>query len=284
MNLTDISSLKGKVANGGATSQGILTSENWNMLVSAVDELQDVSLVGVTPSVSLNTSSVVALLTFNTGNGTTKTCQITLPAVSESSAGVFTPAQLSEIKSLITAAQNTANTAANTATTAKDLARNGVTARFNGFVDEATIGLVSVVNPEGIYFVKSEKRFAAKYSGGYSNNWPDADKYSDDLRTEILKDKAYICDGKLYVWDADSETLVAAGFKELTDKIYRSVHISAIGDFFTSNLSSLLTGEYCGVWKVMSDKYCIGVLEVFCDGMFHCLSQTAPLMTPVIST
>lgn len=273
MSLTDLSSVKGKIANEGATEQGILSSDNWNLLVEAVSELQDVSLVGVTPSVSLNTSSIVALLTFNTGNGTTKTCQITLPATSESSAGVFTPAQLSEIKSLITAAQNTANSAANTATTAKDLARNGVTARFDGFVDEATIGLVSVVNPEGIYFVKSEKRFAAKYSGGYAINWPDADKYSDDLRTEILKDKAYICDGKLYVWDADSETLVAAGFKELTDKIERSVHISAIGDFFTSNLSSLLSGEYCGVWKVMSDQYCIGVLEVFFDGLFHCLSQ-----------
>ena len=163
MSLTDLSSVKGKVANEGATEQGILSSDNWNLLVEAVSELQDVSLVGVTSSVSLNTSSVVALLSFNTGNGTTKTCQITLPATSESSAGVFTPAQLSEIKSLITTAQNTANSAANTATTAKDLARNGVTARFDGFVDIATIGLVSVENPEGIYFVKSEKRFAAKY-------------------------------------------------------------------------------------------------------------------------
>ena len=98
MNLTDISSLKGKVANGGATSQGILTSENWNTLVSAVDELQGASIVAVTPSANPTSSSVNVILQFQTGKGNPVQCQLVIPASSEASAGVFTPAQLNSLK------------------------------------------------------------------------------------------------------------------------------------------------------------------------------------------
>lgn len=109
MNLTDISSLKGKVANGGATSQGILTSENWNTLVSAVDELQGASIVAVTPSANPTSSSVNVILQFQTGKGNPVQCQLVIPASSEASAGVFTPAQLNSLKTLIQTAQNAAN-------------------------------------------------------------------------------------------------------------------------------------------------------------------------------
>lgn len=40
MRFTDLSSIKGKVTNGGITDQGILTSDNWNLLVQAAEELQ----------------------------------------------------------------------------------------------------------------------------------------------------------------------------------------------------------------------------------------------------
>lgn len=43
MSLIDISSINSKVSNEGATEEGILTSENWNLLVKAVEELQDVT-------------------------------------------------------------------------------------------------------------------------------------------------------------------------------------------------------------------------------------------------
>ena len=115
MSLTDLSSIKGKVANEGATSQGILTSENWNLLVNAVDELQGASLVAVTPSASPTSSSVNVILQFSTGKGAPIQCQLVIPASSEANAGVFTPAQLSSLKTLIQTAQNAANTAQNTA-------------------------------------------------------------------------------------------------------------------------------------------------------------------------
>ena len=55
----------------------------------------------------------------------------------------------------------------------------GSTVRFDGFIEFASIGLVSVPsqNVLGIFYVQSAKRFAAKYSGGYANNWPGAEKY-----------------------------------------------------------------------------------------------------------
>ena len=84
----------------------------------------------------------------------------------------------------------------------------GSTVRFDGFIEFASIGLVSVASPLGIYYVKSAKRFAAKYSGGYANNWPGAEKYMNDTRTAILTDKSYIYGGKLYVWDNIQEDLL----------------------------------------------------------------------------
>jgi hypothetical protein len=123
MNLTDISSLKGKVANGGATSQGILTSENWNTLVSAVDELQGASIVAVTPSTNPTSSSVNVILQFQTVTGNPIQCQLVIPASSEASAGVFTPAQLNSLKAQIRAAQDAANKAQKTA----DDNKNGIT-------------------------------------------------------------------------------------------------------------------------------------------------------------
>ena len=115
MSLTDLSSIKGKVANEGATAQGILTSENWNLLVNAVDEVQGATLVAITPSASPTSSSVNVILSLKTGKDNISQCQVTIPASSEANAGVFTPAQLSSLKTLIQTTQNAANTAQRTA-------------------------------------------------------------------------------------------------------------------------------------------------------------------------
>ena len=123
MSLTNISSIKGKVANEGATAQGILTSENWNLLVNAVDEVQGAVLVGVTPSASPTSSSVNLILSFKTGKDQIVQCNLAIPASSESTAGVFTPAQLNSLKTLI----NTVQTAANNAQTTANNAINGIT-------------------------------------------------------------------------------------------------------------------------------------------------------------
>lgn len=89
----------------------------------------------------------------------------------------------------------------------------GSTVRFDGFIAFASIGLVSVPteNVLGIFYVQSAKRFAAKYSGGYANNWPGAEKYMNDTRTAILTDKSYLYGSKLYVWDDETSDLVIAG-------------------------------------------------------------------------
>ena len=61
--------------------------------------------------------------------------------------------------------------------------------------------------------------------------------------------------------------------EEVAGKIDRSVDIGEIGSFFTSDLPSVQSGANCGLWQVKSGKYIIGLLEVFVDGMYHCISQ-----------
>lgn len=86
----DISSIANKVTNGGANAQGILTSSDWNLLVSAVQEGQKVSLVSVTQAVSKEASSVSITLTFKTAKEKTVQCKVNLPAVSKTTAGAMT--------------------------------------------------------------------------------------------------------------------------------------------------------------------------------------------------
>lgn len=109
MSLTDISSLKGKIANDGATEEGILTSENWNLLVEAVEEMQGAAIVGITSSSVPNSSLVNITLTLKTGDDGIKQCQITIPASDENNAGVFTPDLLASIKAQIQTSQAAAD-------------------------------------------------------------------------------------------------------------------------------------------------------------------------------
>ena len=87
-------------------------------------------------------------------------------------------------------------------------ARNGATARFDGLVEGVEIRLVSCPQIDGVYYDTVNKSFCGKNSNIYCNNWPGADMYMNDVRTEVLKDKAYVCGGVVYVWSDEEENLV----------------------------------------------------------------------------
>lgn len=243
MSLKDISNLGNKVANDGATENGILTSEDWNSLVEALRELQGVSFIGATPSVGQTASTVNVYLAFSKGNGVETKVTISIPAATETVAGVFTPGLLSSLKTLISKAQTAAETANATATkanstatdanataeTALNASMSGATFRFDGFVEEGAVELISVLNPTAIVFVKSLNRFAACYTSGLvvklASNWPNADMYLDPTRSAILKDKVYICGDKLYMWSDEKSTLVEVNNDRLSQLESKTTNI-----------------------------------------------------------
>ena len=87
-------------------------------------------------------------------------------------------------------------------------ARNGATARFDGLVESVEVLLVSYPQIDGVYYDTVNKAFRGKKGDGYCNNWPGADMYMNNVRTEVLKDKAYVCGGVVYVWSDEEENLV----------------------------------------------------------------------------
>lgn len=87
-------------------------------------------------------------------------------------------------------------------------ARNGATARFDGLVEGVEIRLVSCPQIDGVYYDTVNKSFCGKNGNKYCNNWLGADMYMNDVRTEVLKDKAYVCGGVVYVWSDEEENLV----------------------------------------------------------------------------
>lgn len=87
-------------------------------------------------------------------------------------------------------------------------ARNGATARFDGLVEGVEIRLVSCPQIDGVYYDTVNKSFCGKNGNIYCNSWLGADMYMNDVRTEVLKDKAYVCGGVVYVWSDEEENLV----------------------------------------------------------------------------
>ena len=87
-------------------------------------------------------------------------------------------------------------------------ARNGATARFDGLVEGVEVLLVSYPQIDGVYYDTVNKAFRGKKGDGYCNNWLGADMYMSNVRTEVLKDKAYVCGGVVYVWSDEEENLV----------------------------------------------------------------------------
>ena len=126
-----------------------------------------------------------------------------------------------------TTAADTAATAATTAKTAaeeatalanqvvqqyEDVAKagaTGATVRIDGIeVLIVTIAEQSLSQtPQGIYYIVNSGVFAAKYGNTYYSNWPNADLYMNQSRSEILKDKLYLLGETLYAWSDEDETL-----------------------------------------------------------------------------
>lgn len=96
------------------------------------------------------------------------------------------------------------------------MALKGATAGFGRFVNDAQITQASYMGNDGtVVFVKSRNLFAylvgSMTTAVFYNDWNTADMYLDETRSEILKDKIYICEGVTYVWRADDNTLVKSG-------------------------------------------------------------------------
>lgn len=124
-------------------------------------------------------------------------------------------------------AADTANKAASKANTAAsmispyadciNLAMNGSSARFDGFVEGVIIEYLSVMSIDGVYYDIKNKRFCAKKDGHYYNNWAIGDNthaasmYLDDGRKIPRKDKIYVCGTNLYVWSDEEGNLVVYG-------------------------------------------------------------------------
>ncbi len=116
-----------------------------------------------------------------------------------------------------TNAAATANKAASMISTYDDrinLAMNGASARFDGFVEGVIIEYLSVMSIDGVYYDIKNKRFCAKKDGHYYNNWVIGDNthaasmYLDDGRRIPRKDKMYVCGTNLYVWSDEEGNLV----------------------------------------------------------------------------
>lgn len=88
-------------------------------------------------------------------------------------------------------------------------ARNGATARFDGLVEGVEIRPVSYEKVDAVVYDTVKKAFCGVVGlNQYCNNWVGADMYMNDVRTEVLKDKAYVCGGVVYVWSEEEETIV----------------------------------------------------------------------------
>lgn len=86
-------------------------------------------------------------------------------------------------------------------------ARDGATARFDGFVEDVTIEQVSVIDVDGVFFDTARLVFVGRSGTNYVNNWGKAGLYMDDSRTSVLKDKVYLHGASIYAWSEEDGTL-----------------------------------------------------------------------------
>ncbi len=89
----------------------------------------------------------------------------------------------------------------------------GATARFDDIIEDANILSASIGSISQIVFVKNQNKFAGESNGTYYNNWsstPSADLYMNSDRTSALKDKIYLLDKNLYVFDKN-DNFVSVG-------------------------------------------------------------------------
>ena len=123
------------------------------------------------------------------------------------------------------------------------LIARGLTVRFDGFLDDAEISQISASNVDGVYYISSKKMFAGKSGRNYVNNWIGADMYLNEVRTEILKDKIYLCANSIYFWDSTVGELVKVGAGA-------GIGLQIVSHS-TSENSFVLTPGVLHVWPIM---------------------------------
>lgn len=131
-------------------------------------------------------------------------------------------------------AANNSNSAASMISTYDDrinLAMNGASARFDGFVEGVNIELMSYTKIDGVFYDTKAKRFCGKSGTHYCNNWAvnnnahAAEMFLNDNRTAPRKDKIFMCGASLYVWSDEEDNLVevsgsgsGSGFYNVTNE------------------------------------------------------------------
>lgn len=108
---------------------------------------------------------------------------------------------------------NVDNEAINVVADARAL--KGATMRFSGFVDGVTITQTGVNEWDSVVYDTSINKFLAKkgtLSPTYHNIWSGMDAYmTDEVGTDILKDRLYLYGESVYVWSDTEGTLVKVG-------------------------------------------------------------------------
>ena len=156
-----------------------------------------------TAATTANTAAATANNAAERANEATTTAVAAAKTATDAAATANTAA--SDAEAAVSAAEDVAAEYEATAKTARD----GATARFDGMVENVEIRPVSYVTVEGVAYDTAKKVFCGIVGlNQYCNNWVGADMYMTEDRTEILKDKAYVCDGKMYVWSEEEENLV----------------------------------------------------------------------------
>lgn len=131
-------------------------------------------------------------------------------------------------------AANNANSAASMISTYDDrinLAMNGASARFDGFVEGVNIEFLSYSKIDGVFYDTKAKRFCGKSGAHYCNNWAvdnnahAAEMFLNESRTAPRKDKIFMCGASLYVWSNEEDNLVevsgsgsGSGFYNVTNE------------------------------------------------------------------
>ena len=113
------------------------------------------------------------------------------------------------------AAANANNAAAEYEGTAV-VARNGATARFDGYIsDEGEASRIPILagvpsdTPTAIMYYEAERIFVAREGDNYYNDWTGSELFNSG--GAALKNKIFLCGATMYVWSDEEGTLVEAG-------------------------------------------------------------------------
>ena len=113
-----------------------------------------------------------------------------------------------------TAAANANNAAAKYEGTAV-VARNGATARFDGYISDEgeasripILGGVPSATPTAIMYYEAERIFVAREGDNYYNDWTGSELFNSG--GAVLKNKIFLCGATMYVWSDEENDLVEA--------------------------------------------------------------------------